>query len=101
MKLSIDPSPGSELMVRRPWLKAVGSIVLVTTLALIAFDDYWPPYLQSLLVGFGVEQSKAEYLVYLAGYLFYLGLAVGGFLMFKAREKPLCPTKDEVRDGKF
>ncbi len=101
MKIKADLPPASEATVYRPWLKTVGLIIGVATIALIAFDDYWPPYLQSILLDLGVNQAKADNLVRLAGYLYLLGIAVGGFLMFKSRERPLYPTKDDVRDGKF
>ena len=96
MKISIDPPPATELAVQRPWLKAAGLVVLIVSMALIAFDAYWPPYLKGMFLGLGIEQSTAGYLVYLAGYLRFLGIAVGAYLISKSRAKPLYPRKEEV-----
>lgn len=96
MKLTIDPPPASELIVKKPWLKTVGTFVLVASLALIVFDEYWKPYLLRLLLESEIEKPTAAYLVYLAGYIQFLGFAVGGYLRYKAREKPLYPKQEEI-----
>lgn len=96
MKISIDPPPASELIVRRPWLKAAGLAVLTVAIVLVVFWDYWPLYLRDILLRLGVSRPVATDIAQTARYLPWFGIAVGGYLISKSREKPLYPTKDDV-----
>ncbi|MEE9423325.1 MAG: hypothetical protein V3V50_09235 [Gammaproteobacteria bacterium] len=101
MKLIPDPPPANDLRVLRPMLKWIGYFILFIALALIAFDSYWPHYLRSFLLAVDLDHTVAEYVVYVVGHMHLLLIAIGGFMVIKARKKPVYPTNKNVEEGKF
>ena len=81
--------------------KRMGITIGIIGIASVIFKDYWAPILTNYLLSTGLSGSDVQYYMYLVGFFPLICAAVGGYLMYRSRLKPLHPTKEEIDEGKF
>jgi len=87
--------------VINPDFKMMGMIILIFGMASIVFKEYWEPLLANYLFSAGLSGSDVKYYMYLIGFYPMVCVAVGGYLMYRSREKPLRPSQEDIDEGKL
>lgn len=73
-------------------MKIVGFVVLAIAVLATSFDSYWEPVVIDFLQG----SSRLEWLTPIVGSLNWVLIAAGAYCIWKSRQHPLKPSKEEL-----
>lgn len=101
MKWNVEPPSVNALRIIEPRYKLAGNVSLAIGMVIVFFRSFWEPMVFKYLVSVAISAETARYIVFCLSNIPFVLLAIGGFLLCKAREKPLRPTAKDVKHGKF
>ena len=81
--------------------KNMGLIIIAFGALSLLLKQYWEPMLANFLFASGYSAADVKFYLYVIGFYPMTCVAVGGYLAYRSREKPLRPSKKEVDEGKF